>query len=141
MNRHTLKFKVRYSTSLHVRYHSKFHAQSTALPSLKKQRELIQGPINILKWWNCFSTKQHVSQNTWSNLQNTQYSNQIRSTLMTDLRGTNSKFMIHSKFLLKLSHSICALVCVEFYENCTNTRTLDRETYLRDSSIADDRAF
>ena len=30
MNCHTLKFKVRYSTSLHVRYHSKFHARSTA---------------------------------------------------------------------------------------------------------------
>ena len=30
MNCHTLKFKVRYSTSLHVGYHSKFHARSTA---------------------------------------------------------------------------------------------------------------
>jgi len=30
VNYHTLKFKFRYSTSLHVRYHSKFHARSTA---------------------------------------------------------------------------------------------------------------
>ena len=30
MNSHTLKFKVRNSTSLRVRYHSKFHARSTA---------------------------------------------------------------------------------------------------------------
>ena len=57
MNRHTLKFKVTYSTSLHVRYHSKFHARSTATPSLKKQRELIQGPITIN---NCTENPQQL---------------------------------------------------------------------------------
>ena len=36
MNCHTLKFKVRYSTSLRVRYHSKFHARSTATAIFEK---------------------------------------------------------------------------------------------------------
>jgi len=30
VNYHTLKFKVTYSTSLPMRYHSKFHARNTA---------------------------------------------------------------------------------------------------------------
>ena len=36
MNCHTLKFKIRCSTSLHVYYHSKFHAQSTATAIVKE---------------------------------------------------------------------------------------------------------
>ena len=45
MNCHTLKFKVRYSTPLRVRYHSKFCARSTATAIFEETAEFIQGPI------------------------------------------------------------------------------------------------
>ena len=49
MNCNALKFKVRYSTSLHVRYHSKFHARGTATAIFEETARTLQEPI-IATW-------------------------------------------------------------------------------------------